>query len=70
MLISDPHCIISKVSNVNQLFKIIVAKSSSHFLSQLVCHGVITVLVFVYESVMFAVHCRNGYRKMVSFPLY
>lgn len=27
------------------LFKIIVAKSSLHFLSQLVCHGLITVLV-------------------------
>ena len=44
MLISDPH-FISNVSNINQLFKIIVAKSSLHFLSQLVCHGLITVLV-------------------------
>ena len=39
-----PHCI-SKVSNINRLLKIIVAKTSSHFLSQLVCHGLITVLV-------------------------
>jgi len=45
VLIPDLHCI-SKVSIINELFKIIVAESSSHFLSQLVCHGLITVLVW------------------------
>ena len=68
MLISDLH-FISKVSNINQLFKIIVAKLSSHFLSQLVCHGLITILVlFMYSNVCFALQewiQKNGVLSIV-----